>query len=173
MWRFEWQRKTGSVAGHSCSCVVWLEVVYRINLREGTDREWLKVRMNPSTPAVMNEHWVKLHIPSWLFAKKTQSQNNSERQAAKLGSERGDKNIWDTISGYRWVSCDSSLCGSVYLTYVKSKVFLCLIPVYNLISKLCNIDSTYTLLHIKLSGYDYCLHTLQVDLYSCLTFQYP
>lgn len=35
--------------------------------------------------------------------------------------------------------------------------FLCLIIVYSLISKLCNIDNTYSLVHIKLSGYAYII----------------
>lgn len=106
------QRRPGSLAGHSCSCVARLEVVYSMNFRERTGRAWLKVRMSPSTPAVMTEHPTTRHIPSRLFARRLkQIQNNCERQPAKLGSDRGDKNLSDTISGYRWVSWDSSLCG--------------------------------------------------------------
>lgn len=37
------------------------------------------------------------------------------------------------------------------------EAFLCLIVVYSLISKLCNIDSTYSLVHIKLSDYAYII----------------
>lgn len=62
--------------------------------------------------------------------------------------------------GILLVCINRSLVISPYMTSSLlngMEAFLCLIVVYSLISKLCNIDSTYSLVNIKLSDYAYII----------------